>query len=97
MAGIGSSSLLPTLIIGLVLSVQMSDGAKREKGSEMDNLNSKNTSLVVIDVQKYFIPGYPGAISPAIPGQNEAKNKRYREFRYSRSPSIIFMMEGLMR
>ena len=39
----------------------------------MEKLNSKNTSLVVIDVQKYFIPGYPGAISPAIPGQNEAQ------------------------
>jgi nicotinamidase-related amidase len=57
--------------MSLVLSVQMPDGANREKGYGMDNLNSKNTSLVVIDVQKYFIPGYPGAISPAIPGQNE--------------------------
>ncbi len=39
----------------------------------MATLNSKNTSLIVIDVQKYFIPGYPGAISPAIPGQDEAQ------------------------
>jgi nicotinamidase-related amidase len=28
---------------------------------------------VVIDVQNYFVPGYPGAISAAIPGQNESK------------------------
>ncbi len=73
MAGIGSSSLLPTFIITLVLSIQVSDGAKREKGANMESLNSKNTSLVVIDVQKYFIPGYPGAMSPAIPGQDEAQ------------------------
>jgi len=34
----------------------------------MANFNPQNTSLIVIDVQKYFIPGFPGAISPADSG-----------------------------
>ncbi len=48
-------------------------GEDQGKISDIGKLNSKNVSLVVIDVQNYFIPGYPGAISAAIPGQNEAK------------------------
>ncbi len=59
------------LIFGL--GANTSIGEDQQKGSGMEKLNSKNVSLVVIDVQNYFIPGYPGAISAAIPGQNEAK------------------------
>jgi nicotinamidase-related amidase len=56
-----------------LLAVPSSEGVGRPKAFDMEKLNSKNTSLVVIDVQNYFIPGYPGAISPPIPGQNEKK------------------------
>ncbi|MBP1766186.1 MAG: hypothetical protein H6P98_301, partial [Candidatus Aminicenantes bacterium] len=60
------------ILILSVLSAQASAGAANTMGPDIEKLNSKNTVLVVIDVQKYFIPGHPGAISPAIPGQNEA-------------------------
>lgn len=34
------------------------------------NLTSKNTALIVIDVQKNFIPGLPECFMTEIPGQN---------------------------
>lgn len=67
------SSLLLTLFLPAVLSARPPDAARKGNGSDREKLNPKNTSLVVIDVQKYFIPGYPGAISPPIPGQDEAQ------------------------
>jgi nicotinamidase-related amidase len=73
MIGRVSFVLLPAFVLLGGLSAQPSVVARKDQGLDMEKLNAKNTSLVVIDVQNYFIPGYPGAISPPIPGQNEAQ------------------------
>jgi len=63
--------LLPALFFLLLQSGPPAGNAREDRGDIMANFNPQNTSLIVIDVQKYFIPGFPGAISPAIPGQDE--------------------------
>ena len=57
------------LTFGMAVSGTSIEGQRKDP--DMGRLNSRNASLVVIDVQNYFIPGYPGAIAAAIPGQNE--------------------------
>ncbi|MCX7746041.1 MAG: cysteine hydrolase [Clostridia bacterium] len=67
-----------SLIIGitLVFSMYLSNYAKEAQGhceSGGNRLNAQNTILLVIDVQKVFIPGHPESIFGGVPGLDMKK------------------------
>ncbi|MCX7749499.1 MAG: isochorismatase family protein [Clostridia bacterium] len=63
-------TLAMVLTFSLLIGFSVNAYAKEAAPCGKDLLNSQNTMLCIIDVQKIYIPGYPGALSGPIPGQD---------------------------